>query len=191
MLRCFCGHLHKVILEKMARLFTTTRSLDSLQPRKEPRHGHGRQFGPTAQEMDQWSFCKRYCQTPPDARGHCVSDAFRKDVMLASGRSCTVRCTPSSANQSLSGAAALEKTQYQLHPSGEAPGTSSQGWTVCIHHRCHVGQPSWEENREYLQHWQPPAAATKTTSLWQAETQPQELSQLHDGSVNHSLGHSN
>jgi DDE superfamily endonuclease len=42
----------ELILAKTARLITTARSLESLQPRKEPRHDHGRRFSPGPQEVD-------------------------------------------------------------------------------------------------------------------------------------------
>ncbi len=49
----YLGFSRKLVLAKMARLFTTARSLKSLQPRKEPRHGHGRRFVAGSQEVDR------------------------------------------------------------------------------------------------------------------------------------------
>ena len=43
----------ELVLAKMARPLTTAGSLKSHQPRKEPRHGHGRRFGTGSQEVDR------------------------------------------------------------------------------------------------------------------------------------------
>ena len=142
-------------LAKMARLFTTARSLESLQPRKEPRHGHGRRFGTGSQEVDLDSRTEGQRQAPGDPHGRRVPVARREDVLLAGGWGCALRGSTPGSDQPFPGAATLAETRYQLDLAAEAAGARGYRRPVRIHHRRHVDQSGRQENGKHLQHRQP------------------------------------
>ena len=185
----FCPVSRKLVLAKMARLLTTAGSLESHQPRKEPRHGHGRRFGTGSQEVDRDARTEGQRQAPGDPRGRRVPVARREDVLLAGGRGCTLRGSASGSDQPLPGAATLAETRYQLDLAAAAAGARGPRRPVCLHHRRHVGQSGRQENGKHLQHRQPSAAAVQRASLRQEQARAEELPQLHDGPLDHAIGH--
>ena len=120
-------------LAKMARPFTTTRSLESLQPRKEPRHGHGRRIGAGSQEVDRDTRAQGQRQASGDPRGRRVPVACRENVLLAGGWGCALRGSTPGSDQPLPGAATLAETRYQLDVAADAAGPRGRdGLFVCI-----------------------------------------------------------
>src|SRR6516225_1357547 len=103
-----------MVLAKMARLITTARSLESLQPRKEPRHGHGRRFGTGSQEVDLNARSEGQCQALGDPHGRHVPAARWEDVVLAGSWGCALRDSTPGSDQPFPGAATLAETRYQL-----------------------------------------------------------------------------
>ena len=173
----------------MARPLTTAGSLESHQPRKEPRHGHGRRFGTGSQEVDRDARTEGQHQAPGDPRGRRVPVARREDVLLAGGRGCTLRGSTSGSDQPLPGAATLAEARYQRDLAVAVAGARGSRWRVRVHHRRHVGHSGRQENGEHLQHGQPSAAAAQRASLRQNQARSQEVPQLHDGPLDHAVGH--
>ena len=62
-------------------------------------------------------------------------------------------------------------------------------WSLRVHRRRHAGQPERQENRKHLQHRQSSASAVQGASIRQKQACSQELPQLHDGPVDHAVGH--
>ena len=173
----------------MTRLFTTTRSLVSLQPGKEPRHDHGRRFGFGTQAMFASGRDARGVQADGDALGRVVYVACQPHVVFAGGRRGAIRGTASSSSQPTPQATQLSSAQYQRDLAAPVVGAGVGQGPVGLRDRRHAVQSGWIQDREHLQHGQSPATAAKRSSLRQAEARPQDLPQLHDGSVDHALGH--
>ncbi len=189
MLRYFAPFPRSLVLAKMARLVATAGSLKSHQPRKEPRHGHGRRFDSGSQEVDRAAGTEGQRQAPGDPRGRRLPVARRQDVLPAGSRGGALRGSASGSDQPLPGAATVAETRYQLDLAAGTAGARGRRRPVCLHHRRHVDQSGRQENGKHLQHRQPEAAALQRASLRQEQARGEELPQLHDGPADHALGH--
>ena len=189
MLRYLRRTTRKMVLAKMARPFTTTRSLESLQPRKEPRHGHGRRIAAGSQEVGRDTGAQGQRQAFGDPRGRRVPVACRENVLLAGGWGCTLRSPTPGSDQPLLVAATLAEARYQQNLAGAVVAARGSRGRVRVHYRRYVDHPGRQENAEHLQYGQPSAAAAQRTPLRQEQTRPQELPQLHDRPLDHAVGH--
>ena len=75
----------KLVLAKMARLFTWARSFEYHQPGREPHHGHGRRFASGSQEVDRRAWTEGQRQAFGHPHGRHVPAARGEDVLLAGG----------------------------------------------------------------------------------------------------------
>ena len=146
MLRYLRRTARNLVLAKMARPFTTTRSLESLQPRKEPRHGHGRRIAAGSQEMGRDTGAQGQRQAFGDPRGRRVPVACRENVLLAGGWGCTLRSPTPGSDQPLLVAATLAEARYQQNLAGPVVAAGGSRGRVRVHHRRHVDHPGRQEN---------------------------------------------
>jgi hypothetical protein len=175
-------------LSEMARLLTTTRSLKSLQPGKEPRRGHGCRFGAGSQAVAAGVGLARGGASVSAADGGGLPAAPGTDVVSASGGGGAFGCAASRADQPSVAASQLSRAEHQSGATTATPGCGVPPRAVPLHHRRDAVQPVREAHGEHLQHRQPPAAATERAAVWKAETHPQELPQLHDGTLDRAVG---
>src|SRR5579864_7057710 len=175
----------------MARLLTTTRSLKSLQPRKEPRHGHGRPFCSWTQAVPSSDWTARCGFADRHADGRDLYAAPRPDVDLASGGKHSLRSAASCPDQPYDAAAKLLSARSQFGATTGFLGEGSRQRAVHLYHRRDALWPGGQKDREHLQYRQSATAAQKRTPLRPKQARSQKLPQLYRGPANHALGLSN
>ena len=178
----------ELVLREMARLLTTTRSLESLQPGKEPRRGHGCRFAAGSQAVGAGVGLARGGPGGRAADGGGIPAAPGTDVVSASGGGCPLPVAASRADQPSVAASQLSRAEHQPGAAATTAGAGIPPRAVHLHHRRDAVQPVREVHGEYAQYRQSPAAAAERPPLWKAETYAQELPQLHDGPLDYAVG---
>src|SRR6185312_10974139 len=173
----------------MARLATAAGSLDSHQPRKEPRHGQFPRFSAGTQEVARTRRTERRHTVAHDPDDHWVYPALRQDVLPTGWWSDSLRSSAPGSGQSLLGAASVAETRSQRDVAAATVRTRDRERPICLHHRRHIGQPGRQEDRKHLQHGKSETAAVQRASLRQEQARTKELPQLHDGPSDYPIGH--
>ena len=173
----------------MARPFTTTRSLESLQPRKEPRHGHGRRIAAGSQEVGRDTGAQGQRQAFGDPRGRRVPVACRENVLLAAAGA--VRCE---ARHRAQISRFLSRPRWRkLDINKTLRGQLLQlevreGVFVYIIDATLITQAG-KKTQNTFSTGNRQRRPRKRTPLRQEQTRPQELPQLHDRPLDHAVGH--
>src|SRR5215831_5624786 len=171
----------------MASSFTTAGSLVSHQPRKEPRHDHGRRFDASTQAFSSPAGGERSRAGDDDPAHRNILAACWQDVVPAGRRRDSYRPPASSPGRSSAAASQFSlpdggrhfADQPYLAPAGTRP--------VHFHRRCDALHPGGQEDRKHLQYRQSPTTAEERPTIRQAEARPKKLPQLYDGFVDYAV----
>ena len=115
-------------------------------------------------------------------------DLRRQDVHLRAGGAIPLRGSASGSNRPLPGAAKVAETRYRSILRRHLLEREPDG-LYRLHYRRHLDQSGGPENGKRLQHRQPQAAAARRRRYGENGTR-KELPRLHDGPVDHAVGHS-